>query len=54
MTTPEILTSTAAAMAEDLAGGRVTSAQLTEAHLDRIDAVDGAVHAFLHLSLIHI
>ncbi len=54
MTTQPNLTATAAAMAEDLAGGRVTSAQLTEAHLDRIDAVDTAadgrgVHAFLHV-----
>ena len=54
MTTQPDLTSTAASMAEDLAGGRVTSAQLTEAHLDRIDAVDTAadgrgVHAFLHV-----
>nr|MBA3780676.1 Asp-tRNA(Asn)/Glu-tRNA(Gln) amidotransferase subunit GatA [Nocardioides sp.] len=41
--------STAAHMAQALAEGTVTSVQLTEAHLDRIDAVDGAVHAFLHV-----
>ncbi|HSU02159.1 MAG TPA: Asp-tRNA(Asn)/Glu-tRNA(Gln) amidotransferase subunit GatA [Nocardioides sp.] len=49
MTTQPDLTATAAAMAEDLAEGRVTSTRLTEAHLDRIDAVDAAVHAFLHV-----
>jgi aspartyl-tRNA(Asn)/glutamyl-tRNA(Gln) amidotransferase subunit A len=41
--------STAAELAKGLAAGDVTSAELTEAHLDRIDAVDGAVHAFLHV-----
>ena len=40
---------TAAGLAEALAEGRVTSVELTEAHLDRIDDVDGAVHAFLHV-----
>ncbi|WP_439936614.1 Asp-tRNA(Asn)/Glu-tRNA(Gln) amidotransferase subunit GatA [Nocardia sp. N13] len=45
----EILRSTAATLADELAAGTVTSAELTEAHLDRIDAVDGAVHAFLHV-----
>ncbi len=40
---------TAAAMAEALAAGETTSVALTQAHLDRIGAVDGAVHAFLHV-----
>ena len=40
---------TAAEMAQALADGEVTSVQLTEAHLDRIDEVDGDVHAFLHV-----
>ena len=40
---------TAAGLAEALTEGRVTSVELTEAHLDRIDDVDGAVHAFLHV-----
>jgi len=39
--------------AADLAGmlqrGEVTSVEVTQAHLDRIAAVDGAVHAFLHV-----
>jgi aspartyl-tRNA(Asn)/glutamyl-tRNA(Gln) amidotransferase subunit A len=39
----------AAELAEALASGRVTSVELTEAHLDRIAAVDGAVHAFLQV-----
>jgi aspartyl-tRNA(Asn)/glutamyl-tRNA(Gln) amidotransferase subunit A len=37
----------AAAMAELLAKGESSSVELTQAHLDRIEAVDGAVHAFL-------
>ena len=41
--------STATEMAQALVDGTVTSVQLTELHLDRIAAVDGAVHAFLHV-----
>lgn len=41
--------STAAEMAQALSDGSVTSVELTQLHLDRIDAVDGAVHAFLHV-----
>ncbi|OMH31592.1 Asp-tRNA(Asn)/Glu-tRNA(Gln) amidotransferase subunit GatA [Tersicoccus sp. Bi-70] len=37
-------------MAEKLAAGEITSVELTQAHLDRIAAVDGAVHAFLHVN----
>ena len=29
--------------------GETTSVELTQAHLDRIAAVDGDVHAFLHV-----
>ena len=36
-------------MAAALADGATTSVALTQAHLDRIAAVDGAVHAFLHV-----
>ena len=39
---------TAADLAEALATGETTSVELTEAHLDRIAAVDGDIHAFLH------
>lgn len=40
----------AAALADRLAAGDVSSVEVTQAHLDRIAAVDGAVHAFLHVS----
>ena len=40
---------TAADLADALASGETTSVALTEAHLDRIAAVDGDVHAFLHI-----
>ena len=41
--------STAAEMAEALAKGETTSVALTQAHLDRISAIDGQVKAFLHV-----
>jgi aspartyl-tRNA(Asn)/glutamyl-tRNA(Gln) amidotransferase subunit A len=40
---------TAAELAEALGSGETSSVELTAAHLDRIAAVDGAVHAFLHV-----
>jgi aspartyl-tRNA(Asn)/glutamyl-tRNA(Gln) amidotransferase subunit A len=40
---------TAAEMADALAKGETTSVALTQAHLDRITAVDGQVKAFLHV-----
>ena len=40
----------AAALAEKLSAGEVSSVEVTRAHLDRIAAVDGDVHAFLHVS----
>lgn len=40
---------TAAEISEALASGGTSSVEVTHAHLDRIDAVDGAVHAFLHV-----
>ena len=40
---------TAAELADDLASGATTSVELTQAALDRIAAVDGAVHAFLQV-----
>ncbi len=40
---------TAAQMAEALTKGATTSVELTQAHLDRIAAVDGQVKAFLHV-----
>ncbi|NHI16922.1 Asp-tRNA(Asn)/Glu-tRNA(Gln) amidotransferase subunit GatA [Microbacterium excoecariae] len=41
---------TGADLAEKLRSGEVSSAEATQAHLDRIAAVDGDVHAFLHVS----
>jgi len=35
---------------ELLRSGKITSVELTQAHLDRIAEVDGAVHAFLHVN----
>ena len=40
----------ASALAGKLASGEVSSVEATQAHLDRITAVDGDVHAFLHVS----
>ena len=39
---------TAAELAELLRSREVSSVEVTQAHLDRMAAVDGAVHAFLH------
>jgi aspartyl-tRNA(Asn)/glutamyl-tRNA(Gln) amidotransferase subunit A len=39
----------AAMLADLLESGDVSSVELTQAHLDRIAAVDGDVHAFLHV-----
>jgi aspartyl-tRNA(Asn)/glutamyl-tRNA(Gln) amidotransferase subunit A len=49
MTTPDIIRSSAAAQAGALTAGEVSSRELTGAHLDRIDAVDGDLNAFLHV-----
>lgn len=40
----------AAALSEKLRSGEVSSVEATQAHLDRIEAVDGDVNAFLHVS----
>ncbi len=40
----------AAEMAQALAAGETTSVDLTQAHLERIDAVDGGLNAFLHVA----
>nr|WP_254367610.1 Asp-tRNA(Asn)/Glu-tRNA(Gln) amidotransferase subunit GatA [Microbacterium sp. NC79] len=41
---------TAADLATKLAAGEVSAVEATRAHLDRIAAVDGDVHAFLHVN----
>ena len=50
MSAPDLTRLSAAALAEKLTAGEVSSVEATQAHLDRIAAVDGAVHAFLHVS----
>jgi len=45
----ELIRKSAAELADALAAGETTSVELTQVHLDRIAAVDGAVHAFLHV-----
>src|SRR3954447_24230099 len=46
----QLIRSTAAALADKLAAGEVSAVEVTQAHLDRIAAVDGKVHAFLHVN----
>ena len=48
--TAELTRMTAQALAGAIADGSVSAEEVTRAHLDRIGAVDGAVHAFLHVS----
>jgi aspartyl-tRNA(Asn)/glutamyl-tRNA(Gln) amidotransferase subunit A len=47
--TTDLIRRSAADQAAALAGGEISSVELTQAHLDRIGAVDGALHAFLHV-----
>ena len=46
----DIIRWTAAELADKLSAGEVSSREATQAHLDRIAAVDGDVHAFLHVN----
>ncbi|QHC73739.1 Asp-tRNA(Asn)/Glu-tRNA(Gln) amidotransferase subunit GatA [Rathayibacter sp. VKM Ac-2805] len=46
----ELVRLSASALSGKLADGSVSSVEATRAHLERIDAVDGAVHAFLHVA----
>ncbi len=46
----ELITKTAAELAAAVTAGDVSAVEITRAHLDRIAAVDGRVHAFLHVS----
>ncbi len=46
----ELTRHTAAVLAEKLAAGEVTAVEVTQAHLDRIAAVDGSLNAFLHVN----
>ncbi|WP_440902473.1 Asp-tRNA(Asn)/Glu-tRNA(Gln) amidotransferase subunit GatA [Actinosynnema sp.] len=45
----DLTRSTAADLAAKIASREVSAVEVAQAHLDRIDAVDGAVHAFLHV-----
>src|SRR5215469_5551267 len=45
----ELTQMTAAALAAAIAAGEVSAAEVTDAHLARIDEVDGRVRAFLHV-----
>jgi aspartyl-tRNA(Asn)/glutamyl-tRNA(Gln) amidotransferase subunit A len=49
-TTGALNTLTAAELSDKLEAGEVSSVEVTQAHLDRIAAVDDGVHAFLHLN----
>ena len=46
----ELTRMTAAALAAAMEAGEVSAAEVTQAHLDRIAAVDARVHAFLHVA----
>jgi aspartyl-tRNA(Asn)/glutamyl-tRNA(Gln) amidotransferase subunit A len=46
----ELTRMTAEALAGAIHRGDVSAEEVTRAHLDRIESVDGAVHAFLHVS----
>ncbi|TLP93418.1 Asp-tRNA(Asn)/Glu-tRNA(Gln) amidotransferase subunit GatA [Nesterenkonia salmonea] len=50
LTTDALIRLTAAEMAAKLRTGEITSVELTQAHLDRIAAVDDTIHAFLHVA----
>ncbi len=47
--TDDITRLTAAELGRRIAAGELSAVEATRAHLDRIGAVDGAVHAFLHV-----
>ncbi|WP_409047020.1 Asp-tRNA(Asn)/Glu-tRNA(Gln) amidotransferase subunit GatA [Microbacterium sp. HA-8] len=46
----DLIRTGAADLARALAAGEVSSVEVTRVHLDRIAAVDGDIHAFLHVS----
>jgi len=49
MTPNDLTTYSAAGARTALDAGEFSAVELTQAHLDRIDEVDGAVHAYLHV-----
>lgn len=46
----DLIRATAADLAESIRRREVSAVEVTRAHLDRIDAVDGTLHAFLHVA----
>ncbi|WP_028476417.1 Asp-tRNA(Asn)/Glu-tRNA(Gln) amidotransferase subunit GatA [Nocardia sp. CNY236] len=46
----DLTTLSAAELAGKIHAGELSSVEVTQAHLDRIDAVDGEYHAFLHVA----
>src|SRR5699024_12401641 len=46
----DLIRASAAELAAAMAAGETTSEEITRAHLDRIAAVDGDVHAYLDVS----
>ncbi|MGU3434201.1 Asp-tRNA(Asn)/Glu-tRNA(Gln) amidotransferase subunit GatA [Actinomycetes bacterium M1A6_2h] len=46
----ELIRSTAAELAAQIQSGDVSAVEVTQAHLDRIAAVDDGLHAFLHVA----
>jgi aspartyl-tRNA(Asn)/glutamyl-tRNA(Gln) amidotransferase subunit A len=50
MMTDDLTRLSAAGLAAHLVSGEVSSVEATQAHLDRIAAVDGEIHAVLHVS----
>ena len=49
MVSSDLIRLTAAQTAAAVASGEVSAVEVSQAHLDRIDAVDERVHAFLHV-----
>ena len=47
--TSDIIRASAAELADRLSRKEISSVEATQAHLDRIEAVDGSVRAFLHI-----
>ncbi len=47
----ELIFKSASELAELISSNQVSSVEVTQAHLDRISAVDGDVHAFLHIDV---
>jgi aspartyl-tRNA(Asn)/glutamyl-tRNA(Gln) amidotransferase subunit A len=50
MTPSDIIRSTAAELARGIHAGEISAVEVTRAHLERISAVEPALHSFLHLA----